>query len=355
MSLDCWLATYVPQQQLPLAVQRQLALFVVSVGILLAVILLMSCTHVYKRVRKAWRRGGVFCLHGTGLWRKLRVAVLVVAFYAYPTLVKASLSFFACLSIDSKSKEPYPQYAVLNHTAGYWVQDIQQECFAGWHMDWALGFGVPAVVILCLNVQVCLCLFLVIKKKSIANPGFREHYGFLYRNYTDRWVWWEAVWAAQTVLLTAVSVFHFILQAYYALFAMCLVLLLSAGLQLMARPYAQKELHRLHLTSTWCLFFNAWLSIALLDGRRPGRDSASFAYRNWGCVGCDGQLFHHLVCLQDCEGSCPHCPAVADGCLCQGEGVGGLSRHCSLHCQQKMKQRNRHNTPQEISLASVDA
>jgi hypothetical protein len=43
MSLDCWLATYVPQQQLPLAVQRQLALFVVSVGILLAVILLMSC------------------------------------------------------------------------------------------------------------------------------------------------------------------------------------------------------------------------------------------------------------------------------------------------------------------------
>ena len=62
------------------------------------------------------------------------------------------------------------------------------------------------------------------------------------------------------------------LQAYYALFAMCLVLLLSAGLQLWARPHAQKELHRLHLTSTWCLFFNAWLSIALFDNAVDARD-----------------------------------------------------------------------------------
>jgi hypothetical protein len=123
----------------------------------------------------------------------------------------------------------------------------------------------------CLFQPACGC-FLSVKKESIADAGFREHYGFLYRNYTDRWVWWEAVWAAQTVLLTAVSVFPFMLQAYYALFAMCLVLLLSAGLQLIARPYAQKELHRLHLTSTWCLVFNAWLSLALFDEAVDARE-----------------------------------------------------------------------------------
>jgi hypothetical protein len=111
------------------------------------------------------------------------------------------------------------------------------------------------------------------KKKCTADPGFRVHYGFLYRNYTDRWVWWEAVWAGQTVLLTAVSVFHFMLRAYYALFAMCLVLLLSTGLQLIARPYAQNELHRLHLTSTWCLFFNAWLSFVLFDDAVDAREA----------------------------------------------------------------------------------
>jgi hypothetical protein len=175
------------------------------------------------------------------------------------------LSFFACLRIDDSLQEPYPEYAVLNHTAGYWVQDIQQECFAGWHRPWALGFGVHAVALLCLAVPIGLWLFLLTKKESIADAEFRKHYGFLYRNYTDRWVSWEAVWAAQTVLLTAVSVFHFTLQAYYPLFAMCLVLLLSAAVQLMALPYDQTELHRLHLTSTWCLFFNAWLSIALFD------------------------------------------------------------------------------------------
>jgi hypothetical protein len=133
------------------------------------------------------------------------------------------------------------------------------------------GFGFPAVVILCLAVPSGLWFFLWTKQQRIADAEFREHYGFLYRNYTDRRVWWEAVWAAQTVLLTAVSVFNFILQAYYALFAMCLVLLLSAGLQLIARPYAQNELHRLHLTSTWCLFFNAWLSFALFDAAVDAR------------------------------------------------------------------------------------
>ena len=262
-----------PLKQPPLAVQRQLALFVVSVGILLAVILLMSCVHMVKGAVKAWRRGQAFRWHLTQLLRKLRVAVLVVAFYAYPTLVNASLSFLlACALMISPSSHTRSMQSSTT-LQGYWVQDIQQECFAGWHMDWALGFGLPAVVILCLNVPVGLCLFLVIKKKCTADPGFREHYGFLYRNYTDRWVWWEAVWAGQTVLLTAVSVFHFMLQAYYALFAMCLVLLLSAGLQLIARPYAQNELHRLHLTSTWCLFFNAWLSFALFDDAVDAREA----------------------------------------------------------------------------------
>lgn len=264
LSLDCWLAHFVPNNKVPLAVQRQLALVVVSVAILLAVILLMSAVHIFKKVVRVWRRRGTTCGAGTLLWCKLRVAVLVVAFYAYPTLVKVSVNFFACLRIDDKeSKQPYPKYYVLNHTSGYWVQDIQQECFSGWHKAWALSFGVLFSTILCVAVPVSLWLFLFFKKKSVADPTFREHYGFLYRNFRDRWVWWEAIWAGQTVLLTAVSVFHFMLQAYYALFAMCLVLLLSAALQLIARPYAEKELHRLHLTSTLCLFLNAWLSIAL--------------------------------------------------------------------------------------------
>jgi hypothetical protein len=364
LSFDCWLAHYVPQTQLPVAIQRQLALFVVAAGILLAVMLLMSCVHIFKQVAKGRKRGEVFHLRATQLWRKLRVAVLVVAFYAYPTLVKASLSFFACLRIDDGSKQPYPEYSVLNHPLGYWVQDIQQQCFAGWHRPWALGFGIPAVALLCLFVPIGLWLFLSVNRNSIADVGFREHYGFLYRNYTDRRVWWEAVWAAQTVLLTAVSVFHFMLQAYYALFAMCLVLLLSAGLQLIARPYAQKELHRLHLTSTWCLFFNVWLSIALFDDAVEAREETLRPlHTTIGVV---------LVVINSCfiiwcmykivKAVAPTvvqmvmaAPTKAQRVWEDLHGVVGSTASSRLRVTRlKFKQRNRRNAQQEVSSASVD-
>jgi hypothetical protein len=88
------------------------------------------------------------------------VTLLVTAFFAYPTLVKAALSFFACVRIDeTNSEQPYPEYSIRNHTAGYWVSAIQQECFAGWHRSWALGFGFPAVVILFFR---CACVAMVV-------------------------------------------------------------------------------------------------------------------------------------------------------------------------------------------------
>jgi hypothetical protein len=99
----------------------------------------------------------------------------------------------------------------------------------------------------------------------MADPAFREQYGFLFRNYTESKQWWEAVWAAQTVLLTAISVFHFTIQAYFALLLMALVLLLSVAAQIVAQPYAQPLLHRLHLASTCCLCFIVWLSQAMFS------------------------------------------------------------------------------------------
>jgi hypothetical protein len=209
----------------PQAVQRQLMLLVTApVSVLIAVMLLTYLSHWLQRLwvvvtAKASRGGMGRAKPSVQLWSRLRVAALVVLFYAYPTMVKAALSFFACLQIDDPSKLPLPEseYAVRNHTSGYWVGAIQQECFAGWHKSWALGLALPATLILCIGMPVGLLLFLWRNKANAAEAAFREHYGFLYRNYTDSKMWWEAVWAVQTVLLTAISVFHFSMKAYYSL------------------------------------------------------------------------------------------------------------------------------------------
>jgi hypothetical protein len=271
LMLDCWLPHYAPSK-LPLALQRTLTIFVQSLVVAVACVVLMNLLHVCNRVLAAWKLRKVRAstqhrvpkLH---FWSRLRVTLLVSTFYEYPTLVKAALSFFACVPIDAADEQPYPEYAIRNHTAGYWVSDIQQECFAGWHKPWALGFGVPAALLLCIGVPLGLFFFLRHSKAKAktSDAAFWEHYGFLFRNYTESKPWWEAVWAAQTVLLAAVSVFHFTFQAYYALLVMQLILLSSAAAQVIAQPYAQLRLHRLHLASTCCLSLIVWLCLGLFS------------------------------------------------------------------------------------------
>jgi hypothetical protein len=203
------------------------------------------------------------------LFSRLHVAALVVAFFAYPTLVKASLSWFACLKVDKAGDGPYPEYAVKNHTAGYWVLNMDQACFVGTHRVWAFAMGIPAAMLICCGVPVAIWLFLWRNSKRAAQPDFQERYGFLYRNYREGCFWWEAVWAAQTVSLTAVSVFHHSLGAYHALLLMSLSLLISVGLQVWKQPYEERLLHRLHLAATLCLIANVWLALnmfSLQDG-----------------------------------------------------------------------------------------
>lgn len=160
-------------------------------------------------------------------------------------MVKAALSFFACVRTDDAAKGPYAQYAVRNHTGGYWMLDMSQECYSGWHKAWAFGLGLPAVLVLCVGVPVGMLWFLWSQRARTADPDFRECFGFLYRNYRDSRVWWEAIWAFQTVLLTVVAVFHYSIKAFYSMIILGIMLQGSAVLQAIAKPYAQPQLHRL--------------------------------------------------------------------------------------------------------------
>jgi hypothetical protein len=92
-----------------------------------------------------------------------------------PRSSKGALGFFACLRIDVAGKQPYPEYAIRNHTKGFWVGDVQQECFAGWHRPWALYFGVPVAFLLCIGVPLGLFWFMWHSRAEMADADFREH------------------------------------------------------------------------------------------------------------------------------------------------------------------------------------
>jgi len=263
LSLDCWLFHYVHNIALHLATQRQLVYFLAPVGVFLGVVALQLFTWAVRRwlvplpCTRRRLRGlpSHVVASGQGAWvvlRRLPVTALVVTYYPYPTLLRASLGFFACLHIDTLKATPRGSVA-LNHPFGYWLNDIQQACFAGYHLGWALGLGLPSVLLWCIAVPVTLGVGLKLSQSKAEEPSFREHFGFLYRNYRPERMWWEAVWAGRTVVLTLVSVFSFPMERYFSVLALLLVFWASAVLQAAFKPFAMPILHRMHMVSTSCL------------------------------------------------------------------------------------------------------
>jgi hypothetical protein len=140
---------------------------------------------------------------------------------------------------------------------GYWVSDITQQCFSGYHMGWALGLGMMSVIFWCIVIPVAMGVGLFLCRAKADEDSFREHFGFLYRSYRPERMWWEAVWAARTVVLTfrsnGITVFSYPMERYYSVLSLLAVFWASAALQIIFKPYAFRTLHRLHMVSTSCL------------------------------------------------------------------------------------------------------
>jgi hypothetical protein len=113
------------------------------------------------------------------------------------------------------------------------------------------------------GVPVGLLVLLVMNRANAADTQFHERFGFLYRNYTDSRMWWEAVWASPTVLLTAVAVFQYYVKAYYTIVVLMIMFLGIAVLQSVAKPWAEPWLHRLQLAGSACLFLTAYCTLTL--------------------------------------------------------------------------------------------
>jgi hypothetical protein len=268
LSLDCWLSL-LNLAYPPLAVQRALLNFITPVVLFCCVAAtvaaLCAVLRWLARRRKASGQSRAHHFRSLPFLRQLPIVAIVVVFYAFPTVVKTALSFFACLPIDDPSQQPYPEFAVRNHTAGYSLMDISAECYVGWHKAWAFGLGLPAVVVLCVGVPVWLLVFLVRagRRGKAADASFQEKFGFLFRNYRDKCVAWEAVWAVQTVLLTTVAVLQYSISAYYASILLSVIMFVRTVLEAVVQPYADRRLHYLSVASSACLFLTAQCTQAL--------------------------------------------------------------------------------------------
>jgi hypothetical protein len=291
VSLDCWLEHYFKSSvSLPLAIQRQLVPFIGAVAVWLVVLVVQllwgigagmakccssgcfrhgsrGVTQPQQRRGRSVGAGSRFMQPLKRVWDMLPLTSLVCLFYAYPSLLRAALGFFACLSVDViNSSSATVTVPPMAHPRGYFVGDTRALCFEGWHRVWALGLGLPAVLLLCVGVPGGLFWVLKANKSRAAGFSFRRHFGFLFCSFrVPERVWWEAVWSVQTVAMSAVAVFHFQLQAYYSMLLLALTLCISIAMQQVFKPYAVHQLHVMHSSASVCLLLTVFGALAMFS------------------------------------------------------------------------------------------
>jgi hypothetical protein len=280
VSIDClFLQSTKGGGGIPLPIKRSLVYFVAPLAVMMIVLLSRGLVRVLAALPRCIRRQShyrqqLFLRRHCDLYEALQVvcvAFLVVLFFFYPLLVRAALNIWACLSLDVQPKsmsesgtfsDPYPQYAVASAPHGYWLSDMHQPCFYGWHKTWAVSLGVPTTLILCVGVPLGLALLLLTKKdRREQNGWFRGCIGFVYCNYKQQMYFWEVVNLLQIQVMVAISVFAYSLGTYFSVVLLHLALVFARLLQYTCQPYALQSLNHTNLVSLGCL---SWTSIAVL-------------------------------------------------------------------------------------------
>jgi len=242
--------------QLPLAIKRILINLSAPVGVGLVVVLLWLLVGL---LRKACKRPFKYQAHYPSWRSTLPVASIMCLFFFYPWLVRIGLGFFSCIPLDSmgdeSSSDPYPQYAVANARWGYWSADMQQACYTGWHMRWAMGLGVPAVLLFCVGVPVGIAVLLYRNRRKIDGSAPPSKLAFLYNTYRPERYYYEVVSTVHIACVMAVSVFSLTLGPYYSLLLLNALFVLWCAMEHMFKPYAFQELQTMSLCSMGALYF----------------------------------------------------------------------------------------------------
>jgi hypothetical protein len=265
LGLDCVLPR---QASIPVPAQRVMFAILTPIGIvcvLLCVELLLSLP--FRSTRRLSRMPMAATGQRIRMHDRFVSLFVCMAFMFLPTWAHAAFLLFACIPLDEEASFPYAAEAV----GLYWTQDLSTQCYApgGYHKPWALGVGLPLLLLLCFAWPLGLLVFLVIscRKGKLSQATFRQQYGFLYRSWRQGLYWYEAVVVVQTNTLVLVGTFGYALGPYYHLLVILAALGLVGVLLLYVRPHKCAEAGHVSLHSVGVLCLTSFSALTFLPYR----------------------------------------------------------------------------------------
>ena len=181
------------------------------------------------------------------------LSIVLMTFLCYPTLVKLCLSMLKCVKVGDHR---------------YLMADLQELCFSGQHLQYALMLSLPQFVLYILGLPILGFIIVHKNKKHLKRKDIRMRYGLLYMGYRKDREWWEIVIAIRKIAIVAIGTFGTFmgvvdLQAFIAL----LITFLSIITHLFGKPFdieneTKKKkgllLHNLEFVALCVCWFTFW-------------------------------------------------------------------------------------------------
>ena len=160
------------------------------------------------------------------------LSLLAVAYLTYVWITKTAMSVLYCVGVhDSVDVD-------ADHVNNYWARATSLKCYQGSHAILAGTLGWPVALVFTTGFPLFLLLTLQQRRDPSSREGwFMEATAFLYRAYSDRYIYWESIIMLRKALLTIVVAFGYHLGAnLQAVIAVC-VLMTAMYAHVIAHPF----------------------------------------------------------------------------------------------------------------------
>ncbi|KAF6265074.1 hypothetical protein COO60DRAFT_1457264 [Scenedesmus sp. NREL 46B-D3] len=252
LSIECILPHGSRSSSIPVSVQRMLVYLAMPAVLL---VLLLALDIIVLKFHSGWQASA------RGWKERMAPSAIVVYYVSTPTILRCTFGWFACISVDVPVAAPY----VAAAQGSFWLQDPDQLCYQGYHRAWALGLGIPLLLLVCgVSPAGLLCLMLR-KRQHLGDASFIRRHGLLFLCYKPSCFWWEVTVMAQTAVLIVVGVFGHSIGPLHQIIAFSCLLAVIALLWQYAQPHMLPAAGDTMLQCIVCLFVTNTVSVTFLD------------------------------------------------------------------------------------------
>lgn len=164
--------------------------------------------------------------------RRAVLSAVAVFYISYISLTKALLNIVNCIEVHDSTD------VLSDTTSHYWAVDTSMKCYEGSHAVLAYVAGWPLLALFSVGFPIFMAYIIIRNvRKDFKEGWIYDVSGFMYRSYSNEFVYWESCIMLRKALLAAIVVFGYPLGGSLQEVLGAFVLALALYLQIARHPY----------------------------------------------------------------------------------------------------------------------